>query len=132
MYIKLQFFNLWKTYVMGLFPHEREPFYIGKTRIETVELIEDILVRNNFQPDYFAWKDKQQVTSMRILYVDKNNEWRQVHVRVFSDRSVTIHDEVSYEEDIDRHVDGDTLRMPAQEVLALVIRILEIVTEDSK
>ena len=68
-YIKLRFWRLWEKYVIGLFKHEREPYYIGKTQLDDVDTIESKLIGIGYQPDYFSFEDKGQKTSMRILYI---------------------------------------------------------------
>ncbi len=126
-YIKLRFWRLWEKYVIGLFKHDREPYYIGKTQLHDVDTIESKLIDIGYQPDYFSFEDKGQMTSMRIIYI-LDFKWRQVHVRVFDDWSVTIHDELTYEEDVDGHINGVSVRMPSIENVAKVTGALDVVS----
>ena len=130
MYLKLKFWKLWQRYIIGIFGHERQKYLIGKTslNIKDIDFIEEELVKIGFQPDYFSFNDYGQITSMRIIYIDGliDTSWRQVHVRVYEDSEVTVHDELTYEEDVDRHLKGDTLTTASPLILDKIKETLKI------
>ncbi len=109
--------NIWKETVLSLFTHEIEPYYIGKTDMPVWE-VEDALVGLGFTPDYFCFRDgdktKKQITSMRLLYKvplpNGHSIWRQMHIRLFDDGTVTGHDEIAYDRNAIDHLNGVSLR----------------------
>lgn len=75
---------------------ERQPFLVGGLAREMVdpdpEKIFDRLIAMGYQWDYFAYHDDGEIISMRKLY-----DRRQIHVRVFRDGEIRMHDELNYE-----------------------------------
>ncbi len=118
MFIKIKLWNLWKKYVLSLFKSEREPYYIGYIDMkisefssdEILQNTENVLLNNEYQPDYLSNEDRGQYTSMRRMYVDESGKWRQIHIRVFNDGEVRGHDELAPEEDAYAHLHGVTAR----------------------
>jgi hypothetical protein len=110
--IKIKMWNLWKKYVLNMFTHDREEFHIGYTtttdytKQENIDKIEAALIGLGYQPNYFSFQDKEQITSMRKMYIDTDGFWRQKHVRVHSDSEIRGHDELCYEESAIDHVNG--------------------------
>jgi hypothetical protein len=73
------------------------------------------LIEIGFQPNYFAYHDKDEIYNVRRLNYNAKELWQE-HVRVFPDE-IRGHYEISYEEDARRHVNGETLRPLSDEVL---------------
>ncbi len=99
---------------------QREPYKIG----ETVMSMDDAciaLIPLGYTWDYFAWEDIGEGVSVRKLY-----ENRQIHVRVFRDGEVRMHDEFNYEFEPIRHFNGDTTRIPKQDEIELVKKVLGV------
>lgn len=108
MYTEIRLWYLWKKYILRWFGNEREPYLIGYINID-LSRVEDTLIELGYQPNYFSFDDDGQFTSMRIIYIE-DGKWRQKHVRAFKDGELRGHDELSYEEDANGHLHGDTLR----------------------
>jgi len=116
---KVKFWQMWKKYVLNAFKSEREEYHIGYVRLnpdetdlswtpteENIEKVETALLGIDYQPNYFSFADKGQVTSMRQMYVDTDGYWRQIHIRVHEDGEIRGHDELSYEDSAIDHVKG--------------------------
>lgn len=104
--------------VMMKISNTRQPFMVGVTHLEEDEAFRRLIQLKKYSPDYLAFFDKGQRISMRYLY-DK----RQVHVRVFDDGTITMHDEPNYDYDPMAHL-RDAPQMPAPELVQEVLTAL--------
>lgn len=123
-YQKVRFWQLWKKYILRAFANDREPFPVGNTLLRDVDEIDTRLIIVGYQPNYFSYGDRDQITSMRKMYIDSEGCWRQVHVRVFDDGEIRMHDELSYEEDAVSHLDAKTLKFPGHDEMIKVLSAL--------
>ncbi len=104
---KVKFWQLWKRYILNAFKHERENFHVGTCRYLDTDTIEEILITNGWQPNYFSFADEGQVTSMRKMFIDdETGTWRQYHIRVHTDGEIRGHTEYAYEEDAIGHLEA--------------------------
>lgn len=83
---------------------EREPYSVGKTGF-TMSKCFELLTALGYTWDYWAWEDIGEGISMRITYLT-----RMVHVRVFTDGEIRMHDELNYEIDPQGHYNSSTLK----------------------
>jgi hypothetical protein len=102
----VKFWQEWKMYVLGLFTSAREPYHVGWLKTVNVDVIEENLIRDGWQPNYFSFGDKGQVTSMRKMYISPEGYWKQYHTRVFIDGEICGHNELAYEENAIAHEQG--------------------------
>ncbi len=99
---------------------DREPYVLGRTQL-TMDECYEALIPICYQYDYFAWEDVGEGLSVRKLYGD-----RQIHVRVFTDGEVRVHDEFNYEYSPLGHYNGETLMNPAPEELEKITAALKV------
>lgn len=134
---------MWQAVVIKAFQNEREPYLIGFTSLSVNNLddrlsesIEDKLIEIGYQPNYFSYGDMGQVTSMRRLLSQIENNpiskyynqriWKQYHIRVFDDHEVRGHYEIAYEEDAEDHVKGiESCPVPDEELMK-IINVLDV------
>ncbi len=64
-----------------------------------------VLIGLGFQWNYVSYHEKGEVLNVRKLYDD-----RQIHVRLFNDKIVTVHDELNYDFHPFEHLKGVSLR----------------------
>lgn len=102
------------------FVNEREPYVIGQTSF-TMDKCYEALIPICYQFNPVAWEDVGEGLSVRKLYSD-----RQIHVRVFEDGEVRVHDELNYEFDPLGHYNGRTLTIPAPEELEKIMAALKV------
>ncbi len=117
--LKIKLWILWKRYILSLFKHDMEPYFIGYTHLK-LDDIENTLINMGYQPDYFSFDNKGQITSMRKIYITSLGVWRQKHIRAFEDGTITGHDELTFEEDAEAHLRGDTMHSIDAEELVLI------------
>ena len=91
----------------------RQPFPIMP--ISNPDTVFSKLIEMGFQPNYFAYHDKDEIYNVRRLNYNNDELWQE-HVRIFPDE-IRGHYEISYEEDARRHISGETLRPLSDEVL---------------
>ena len=84
----------------------RQPFPIMS--ISNPDTVFKKLIEKTFQPNYFAYHDKDEIYNVRRLKYNSNELWQE-HIRVFPDE-IRGHFEISYEEDTGRHITGETLK----------------------
>jgi len=142
---KIKMWQLWKRYVLNAFKSEREEYHLGWMHLDRTESdlkwmpteqniidVEAKLINIGFQPNYFSFGDKGQVTSMRRMYVDVDGYWRQHHIRIHEDGEVRGHDELSYEESAIDHVKGNgAVEIPVKEHMKILLVIGATYNEDS-
>lgn len=114
----LKFYTIFDIVITRLkMSTNRQPFQVGF--INTDKINEDILFEKlisvGYQWDYFAYHDEGEIISMRKLY-----ENRQIHVRIFKDEEITMHDELNYEFDPIGHLKIKAI-MPAPEAVKEVL-----------
>jgi hypothetical protein len=104
----------------------RQRFLVGRTKLPPDTIFQK-LVAAGYQWDYFAYNDDGEQVSMRKLYRE-----RQIHIRVFEDGTIRMHDEFNYEIEPVKHL--QVALVPASKVeIAAVIAALEAIPEiDSK
>lgn len=103
-------------------------YYLGKTDLN-IDEFEKRLIAKGYQYNYFSYTEKGQVSNMRKLYINIVNgieEIRQVHIRLFSDNSIYIHDELAYEHDAIGHIKAKTLQRPNINDEHEIVKILKI------
>lgn len=83
---------------------EREPYPEFKTDMPP-EDVYDNLIPFGYQINYVAFNDRQEVLNIRKLYGK-----RQIHLRLFEDYEVRLHDEWNYEFYPIEHLDGESLK----------------------
>ena len=66
------------------------------------------LIEMGFQPNYFAYYEKGEIYNLRRLEFKGVELWQE-HIRIFPDE-IRGHFEISYEEDTQRHISGETIR----------------------
>ncbi len=79
----------------------RQRFLAGHTS-DAPDTVFKKLIALGYQWEYFAYHDDGEVISMRKLYDN-----RQIHVRVYNDGEIRIHDELNYEFEPIRHLQID-------------------------
>jgi len=67
--------------------------------------IYESLIPFGYQTDYISYTEKGEVLNIRYLY-DK----RQIHIRVYKDDEVRMHDEYNYEFYPIAHLNGESVR----------------------
>lgn len=95
----------------------RQPFVVGFTKLSMDEAFAK-LIELGYTTDYLAYFDDLEVISMRICY-----RVRQVHVRIFGDGEIRMHDEPNYEFDPMAHL-KDAPQIPAPERVQAVLALL--------
>ena len=91
----------------------RQPFPIMP--ISNPDTVFSKLIEIGYQPNYFAYHDKDEIYNLRRLNYNNDELWQE-HVRVFPDE-IRGHYEISYEEDAGRHINGETLIPLSEEIL---------------
>lgn len=127
---KIRFDYLWR-YLKNKIPFVNvsiSKYYLGKTDLN-IDDFEKRLIEKGYQYNYFSYTEKGQVSNMRKLYINIVNgieEIRQVHIRLFSDNSIYVHDELAYEHDAIGHIKAKTLQRPNINDEHEIVRILKI------
>ena len=83
---------------------EREPYPEFKTNM-LPEAIYNNLIPFSFQVNYISYQDKDEILNLRKLYGE-----RQIHLRLFEDYEIRLHDEWNYEFYPIGHLDGESLK----------------------
>jgi len=107
---KLNFSYLWRS-VKNRIPFwhvGRSKYKIGKTDL-SVDEFELELVKLGYQYNYFSYTENGQTSNMRKLYLE-NDQIRQIHIRLFKDYEVRMHDELAYEYDAIGHINAVSLK----------------------
>lgn len=129
---KIRFDYLWR-YLKNKIPFVNvsiSKYYLGRTIFE-VDDFERILIEKGYQYNYFSYTEKGQISNMRKLYINIVNgieEIRQVHIRLFNDNSIYVHDELAYEHDAIGHIKAKTLQRPNINDEHEIVKILKIKT----
>jgi len=129
---KIRFDYLWRM-IKNKIPFVNVPisrYYLGKTNLN-IDEFEKILIEKGYQYNYFSYTEKGQVSNMMKLYINIVNgieKIRQVHVRLFNDNSIYVHDELAYEYDALGHVKAKTLQRPNINDEHEIVDILKIKT----
>lgn len=127
---KIRFDYLWRM-IKNKIPFVNVPiskYYLGKTDLN-IDEFEKRLIEKGYQYNYFSYTEKGQVSNMRKLYINIVNgieEIRQVHVRLFNDNNIYVHDELAYEHDAIGHIKAKTLQRPNINDEHEIVRILKI------
>jgi len=128
-----EFWSMWKKTVIMGFPHKKEPFPIANIgKKPNIKEVERRLVLLGYQPNYFSWGHRRQVTSMRRIYdVDENGIWRQYHIRVYKNGDVWGHEEICYDRNAIKHLTHtihtkETYnKIPEEEINRILEKLLE-------
>ena len=129
---KIRFDYLWR-YLKNKIPFVNvsiSKYYLGRTIFE-VDDFERILIEKGYQYNYFSYTEKGQISNMRKLYINIVNgieEIRQVHIRLFNDNNIYVHDELAYEHDAIGHIKAKTLQRPNINDEHEIVKILKIKT----
>ena len=129
---KIRFDYLWRI-IKNKIPFVNVPiskYYLGKTDLN-IDEFEKRLIEKGYQYNYFSYTEKGQVSNMRKLYINIVNrieEIRQVHIRLFNDNNIYVHDELAYEHDAIGHIKAKTLQRPNVNDEHEIVRILKIKT----
>lgn len=129
---RIRFDYLWRM-IKNKIPFINVPisrYYLGKTDLN-IDEFEKRLIEKGYQYNYFNYTEKGQVSNMRKLYINIVNEIeeiRQVHVRLFNDNNIYVHDELAYEHDAIGHIKAKTLQRPNVNDEHEIVRILKIKT----
>ena len=76
-----------------------------------------------FQPNYFAYYEKGELFNLRRLKWVKSRLWQE-HVRIFPNE-IRGHFEISYEEDTQRHISGETIKPLSPGLIGAIKRMVE-------
>ena len=129
---KIRFDYLWRM-IKNKIPFVNVPiskYYLGKTDLN-IDEFEKRLIEKGYQYNYFSYTEKGQVSNMRKLYINIVNgieEIRQVHIRLFNDNNIYVHDELAYEHDAIGHIKAKTLQRPNINDEHEIVRILKTKT----
>lgn len=129
---KIRFDYLWR-YLKNKIPFVNvsiSKYYLGKTDLN-IDEFEKRLIEKGYQYNYFSYTEKGQVSNMRKLYINIVNgieEIRQIHIRLFNDNNIYVHDELAYEHDAIGHIKAKTLQRPNINDEHEIVRILKIKT----
>ena len=110
---KIRFDYLWRM-IKNKIPFVNvsiSKYYLGKTDLN-IDEFEKRLIEKGYQYNYFSYTEKGQVSNMRKLYINIVNgieEIRQIHIRLFNDNNIYVHDELAYEHDAIGHIKAKTL-----------------------
>lgn len=127
---RIRFDYLWRM-IKNKIPFVNVPvskYYLGRTIFKVIDF-EKILIEKSYQYNYFSYTEKGQVSNMRKLYinvVNRNEEIRQIHIRLFKNGSIYVHDELAYEYDALGHIKAKTLQRPNVNDEHEIVRILKI------
>ena len=127
---RIRFNYLWRM-IKNKIPFVNVPiskWYIGTSDI-SIEKFESLLISESYQYNYFSYTEKGQVSNMRKLYIEVvngNEEIRQIHIRLFKDGTIYIHDELSYEYDALGHIKAKTIQRINSEIEHKLIKLLKI------
>lgn len=117
---RLQWHYIWRR-IKLLFAKDKYGVYpIGKTTHIHPTISEIQLVQYGYTYNYFSYQYRKCIIDMRKLYLTDYGEVRQIHVRVFDDKTVTAHDEYAYEWDALAHMKAIGLKqLSVKEILHL-------------
>lgn len=123
--MKIQFSHLWRKIKnkIPFFHTPRTRFNVGHCSL-SVDQFEHTLIQIGYQYNYFSYTEKGQVSNMRRLYME-NGVIRQIHIRLFNDGEVMMHDELAYEHDAMAHVDAVSLKYPDANEVATVMTVIK-------
>lgn len=127
---RIRFDYLWRM-IKNKIPFVNVPvsrYYLGRTDLN-IDEFEKRLIEKGYQYNYFSYTEKGQVSNMRKLYINIVNgidEIRQVHVRLFNNNNIYVHDELAYEHDAIGHIKAKTLQRPNINDEHEIVRILKI------
>lgn len=127
---RIRFDYLWRM-IKNKIPFMNVPvskYHLGRT-IFKVDDFEKILIEKGYQYNYFSYTEKGQISNMRKLYINIVSgieEIRQVHIRLFKNSSIYVHDELAYEYDALGHVKMKTLQRPNINDEHEIVKILKI------
>lgn len=118
--MKIQFSHLWRKIKNKLpwFHTPRTRFDVGLCLL-SVDKFEHALIQIGYQYNYFSYTEKGQVSNMRRLYIE-NGVTRQIHIRLFNDGQIMMHDEIAYEHNAVSHVYAVSLKYPDANEVATV------------
>ncbi len=97
---------------------ERQNFLKGAISHPVTDWIFEQLIALGYQWDYFAYHDDGEIISMRKLYGN-----RQIHVRVFDDGEIRIHDELNYEFEPIKHMQEPEAEADVEEVNKVLLAL---------
>lgn len=100
--------------------HGRRPYKVGRTPLDRDGAYR-ALIGIGYQTDRYVWEDVGQGLSVRKLYGE-----RQIHVRIFLDGQVRVHDEFNPEFKSWSHYNRETLTVPDTEELKKIHEALKI------
>ena len=81
------------------------------------------LIKLGFQPNYFAYYEKGEIYNLRRLKLIGVELWQE-HIRIFQDE-IRGHFEISYEEDTQRHISGETIKPLSSNLTGAIKRMVE-------
>ena len=82
-----------------------------------------LLTNLGFQPNYFGYFEKGEIYNLRRLKVIGSGLWQE-HIRIFPDE-IRGHFEVSYEEDTQLHISGETIKPLSPGLIGAIKRMVE-------
>ncbi len=97
---------------------EREPYPEFKTNMNTDEIYGN-LIPFGYQINYIAYNDRQEILNLRKLYGE-----RQIHLRIFKDNEVRLHDELNYEFYPIEHLNSESLKSVDRQTIQQLREIL--------
>ena len=80
------------------------------------------LIAMGFQPNYFAYYEKGELFNLRRLQFKERELWQE-HIRIFEDE-IRGHFEISYEEDTQRHISGETIKPLSPGLIGAIKRMV--------
>ena len=107
--------------LMGRKP-SRQPFLIT-AHDKYVRYFFERLIELGFSPNYFAYYDKDEIYNLRRLKFKEGELWQE-HIRIFQDE-IRGHFEISYEEDTQRHISGETIKPLSSNLTGAIKRMVE-------
>jgi len=82
----------------------RGPFYEFKTKFDA-DKVYSTLIPFGWQINYISYHEKDEILGLRKLY-----DVRQIHLRLFKDGEVRIHDEYNYDFYPVKHMHGEDFK----------------------
>lgn len=93
-----------KSYIPFIQNTGRQSYFEFKTNLNSEEIY-NRLIPFGYQINYIGYNDRREVLSLRKLY-----GVRQIHLRLFDDGEIRIHDEYNYEFYPIEHLNGHTFK----------------------
>ena len=102
---------------------KRSPYVVGNCYLYRNEF-EYKMLQIGYQYNYLSYPEKGRISNLRKRYTE-NDTMRQIHLRLFYDGEVRMHDETATEQGLIEHTEGVSLRYPAENEVTSVLNALK-------